>query len=304
MARDKGLKAQRARRPLAATSLAAKPGIPRALCPFIPLSLAMLLTFAGSVQAQIADRVPRELENVGIEQKLDAQAPLDLEFFDENGRPTTLRKLMDGKPAILTLNYYGCPTLCGEQLNGLLRTLKDMSWRPGTKFHILTVSFDPLETATLASAKKDAYLGELGDPSAAAGWHFLTGRKPSIEALTQAVGFTYKWNADQMQWAHSAATIILTPGGRISRYLGGLYNDASTMRLSLVEASEGRIGTLYDSLFLWCFHYDPDRNSYAPVAMNIMRLGGGVTVAAIALGLLSLWLFEMRRRRMAAALAG
>lgn len=268
------------------------------------LLAALTLVTAREGTAQLADRVPRELENVGIEQKLNAELPLDAEFFDEDGRPTTLRRLMDGKPAILTLNYYGCPSLCGEQLNGLLRTLKEMSWRPGTKFHILTVSFDPLETAMLASAKKDAYISELGDPKAAAGWHFLTGRKASIEALTKAAGFSYRWNAEQEQWAHSAATIIVTPGGRISRYLGGLHNDAATMRLSLVEASEGRIGSLYDSLFLWCFHYDPDRNSYAPVAMNIMRLGGGVTVAAIAFGLLGLWLFEWRRRRLAAALAG
>lgn len=245
--------------------------------------------------AQLNTSVPAELEPVTIEEKLGAQLPLDLEFASDNGRMVRLREFFDGRrPVIFTFNYYNCPMLCGVQLEGVLDVLRQLSWIPGGEFQLVTVSIDPLEQPELARLKKKNYIDALGRPSAAAGWHFLTGRKPEIQALTRTVGFNYRWTGDQ--WAHSAALILCTPDGRVSRYLGGVSYDPKVLRLSLVEASEGKVGSLWDKLFLWCYHYDPKKGSYAAEAMTLMRLGGGMSVLVLGAGLAVFWRREQSRR--------
>lgn len=243
-------------------------------------------------------KVPRGLEDVSVEQMLGAQLPLDAEFVDSNGNRAPLRTMFDGRrPVILTLNYFTCPMLCHLQLQELVNTLKLVKKaQPGEDFRILTVSFDPLDTPQHAKVKRQAYLDEYGNPKAAEGWQFLVGKRSSVDRLTGSVGFRYRWNDDTKEWAHAACMIICTPEGKVSRYFS-LNTDPDVLRLSLVEASNGKTGSLFDQLFLWCYHYDPNANSYAPVAMNIMRLGGVATVLVLGMMLGAFWMAEVRRRR-------
>jgi protein SCO1/2 len=244
-----------------------------------------------------AEPAPPQLRNVGIDEHLNAQLPLDLEFVDQDGRPVRLRDYFDGRrPVILTLNYYKCPMLCGLQLNSLVDTLKELDWTVGEQFRVVTASFEPTETHHLASVKRRNYLEYYGRSAAADGWAFLTGRKPSIDNLLQATGFRIQWNEDQQEWAHVAALIICTPDGRIARYLVDIVYPRQTVRLSLVEASEGKIGTPLDHVLLYCYHYD-GQGGYALAAMNIVRAGGVVTLASLATLLLVLWRRERRRSK-------
>jgi protein SCO1/2 len=248
--------------------------------------------------AQLADRVPPQLEQVGVEEHLEAPLPLDYEFVDSSGAPVRLGDFFDGeRPVLLTLNYYRCAMLCSLQLNGLVAGLQELDWTPGQEFELVTVSIDPLETPTLARMKKQNYIAEYGRPSAAAGWHFLTGREEHIRHLAATVGFGYRYDEQERQYAHPAVVIVATPDGRVARYLYGIEYPRSSLRLALLEASEGRIGNTLDQLIMYCFHYDPSRRAYAPVAMNIMRLGGGLTVALLGSGLGMLWFRDARRRR-------
>lgn len=246
--------------------------------------------------------MPKEAEGIQIEEKIDAALPLRARFVDEQGKEVELGDFFDGRrPVILTLNYYRCPMLCGAQLNGFLDALRQMKWTAGGQFRIVTVSFDPLEGPPLARAKKENYIREYGRPEATRGWHFLTGNVENIRALTQAVGFNYKWVPEREEWAHSAALILLTPDGRVARYLGGVAYDPNVLRLSLVEASEGRVGSLADQFFMWCFHYDPKLGRYTATAKNIMAMGGASTILVLGLVLLTYWRREWRRSRTAAA---
>lgn len=251
-------------------------------------------------RAQPADQLPRELEGVGITEHLDEQVPLELEFVDESGRTVRLGDYFDGhRPVILTLNYYRCPMLCTLQLNGLIDGLREMGWTPGEQFEIVTVSIDPAETPSLAKAKKQSYMSEYGRPSAASGWHFLTGKQKEITALAEAVGFGYRWNPDRNQWMHAAALFICTPDGKLSRYLYGVLYEANTLRLSLVEASAGKIGSSLDRIILYCYQYDASEGRYGLAALNVMRVGGGLTLLVLGMSLVPFWVREARRRRKA-----
>jgi protein SCO1/2 len=255
-------------------------------------------TAASPAMAQLADQVPPQLEEVGIEEHLDAELPMDLKFRDEYGEVVTLGDYFDGtKPVILTLNYYKCPMLCGLQLNGLLDGLMDLDWTPGQEFEMVTVSINPLETPALATEKKQNYIKRYERPSAAKGWHFLTGREPEIRQLASTLGFGYTYDRKTGEYAHAAAIFLATPDGRVARYLYGIEYPEKRLRLALLEASAGEIGTTIDQLILYCFHYDPSSRRYAPVAINIMRLGGGVTVLVLGLSLGGYWLREARRRK-------
>ncbi len=245
--------------------------------------------------AQLAGPVPPELEGVGVTEKLGVQIPLDLEFFDERGNPIKLRHFFDGKrPVLLTLNYFGCPMLCGLQMTGLLEALKDMSWTPGKEFEIITVSFDPGETPILAKNKKQNYLRELGRADAAKGWHFLTGRQDQIKALTDAVGFGYKYNDERQEYMHVAALMVMSPEGKVSRYIYGIVYEPETIRLSLVEAAEGKVTSTLDRLILFCFHYDATEGRYTLAALSLARFFGLLTLAGIAVLLIHFWRREAR----------
>lgn len=238
--------------------------------------------------------LPPELEEVGITEHLDGPLPLDAEFTDQDGRKVRLGDYFDGeRPVILTLNYYRCPMLCGLMLNGMVDALAELDWTAGEQFQIVTVSFDPLETSQLAYLKRQNYLKQYGRPEAAGGWHFLTGRKKSIDRLLDATGFGVKLNEQTNEWSHASALIICTPDGRISRYLYGILFEPRTTRLSLVEASEGKIGTTIDRFLLFCYHYDGE--GYNQLAtMNIMRAGGLLSLAVVAALLVRLWRRERR----------
>ena len=264
---------------------------------------ALMIAGAATAPAQLAaDQLPEQLKGIGIEEQLDARIPLELEFYDEHANKVRLGDYFGRKrPVILTLNYYSCPLICDIQLNGMMDTLKELDWTPGEQFEIVTVSFDPLEEPALARAKKNSYINAFGRPQAARGWHFLTGRRDEIKALTQAVGFSYRWNEDRNEWAHATALILITPDGHVSRYLGGIAYEPEVLRLSLIEASQGKIGSLWDSIFLWCHNYDPDKG-YTLIVMNVMRAGAGLTLLVLSVVLLTFWRREILRRR--AALAG
>ena len=263
-------------------------------------AMVMVFLWAGSgvASAQLVEQVPEALEEVGITEHLDAKLPMDLEFRDEDGITVTLGSFFDGeRPVILTLNYYRCPMLCGLMLNGLVDGLDQMEWTPGQEFEIVTVSINPLETPALAKEKKQNYIKRYGRPSAMSGWHFLTGREPEIDRLAETVGFRFVYDPVEKQYAHAAAIFVCTPDGRVARYLYGIEYPPKRLKLGLLEASEGKIGSTLDQLILYCYHYDPSSRRYSPVAMNIMRVGGGATASILAVTLGMLWFREWRRKK-------
>jgi protein SCO1/2 len=234
---------------------------------------------------------PEVLRNVGIDQKLNEQVPLDLVFRDEFGNLVQLNEYFGQKPVILSLVYYECPMLCTLVLNGLVKTLRTLSFDAGDQFNIITVSFDPEETPALAAGKKRIYLKQYGRAGAEQGWHFLTGDTASIRQLTQAVGFRYHYDAEKDQFAHASGIMVITPQGKLARYFYGIEYSARDLRLALVEAAEGKIGSPVDQVLLYCFHYDPLTGKYGVVIMNVLRLAGIATVA-----ILGTFMFVMFRR--------
>jgi protein SCO1/2 len=233
------------------------------------------------------------LKQVGIDQRLNNQVPLDLTFRDESGREVKLGDYFkNGKPVVLTLVYYECPMLCNQVLNGIVGTLEALTFTPGKEFEIVTVSFDPREGAELAAKKKETYLKRYRRENAGLGWHFLTGDKASIDALSESVGFRYVWDEESKQFAHGSAIMVATPQGRLSHYFYGIDYSPKDLRLALVEASKGTIGSPVDELILYCYHYDPSTGKFAPV-MAVLRAAGVLTVFALA----ALIIFLVRRTR-------
>lgn len=226
---------------------------------------------------------------------LDTALPLDLEFMGDDGVRSTLRdRLVPGKPTILAIVYYRCPTMCNLILNGLVATLKDISYTPGEDFTVLAVSFDASETHVTAAGKKDAYLKEYGDREAE-GWHFMVGDEPEIEELTRAAGFGFKYDAVDDQFAHGSGLLVLTPDGRISRFLPGMMFPLLDTRLALVEAGEGKIGTLSDKLALLCYDYNPETGKYGLLINRIILVACLITVAAVAWLIIGLIRLEKKR---------
>jgi len=254
-------------------------------------ALLALLTIASShalsqgmsqgVMSPPANVRPPYLENVGIEQRLDAQVPADLAFVDDAGRPVKLGDYFGKKPLILNLVYYNCTMLCGEALAGLSGSMKMIKFDVGNEFDVVTVSFNPKETPEIAAAKKADYVKRYGRPGAAAGWHFLTGPPESINALTKAVGFQYQYDPTKNQYAHATAIMVLTPDGRIARYFYGVDFPPKDLRMGLVEASQGKIGNLTDQVLLYCYHYDPSVGKYGAVVSNMLKIGGGLTILLV-----------------------
>jgi protein SCO1/2 len=241
------------------------------------------------------NRFPPELEGVGIDEKLGARVNLDLEFTAENGYQVPLRSFFrSGRPVILNLVYYKCPMLCNLVLNGQTSSLKEVAWTVGEQFDVVTISIDPEEMFNLAVAKKKWYLEQYGRP-AESGWHFLTDYQGNARRLADQIGFHYRWDAATQQWAHAAAIMVLTPDGRVSRYLYGIKYQPRDLRLALTEASEGKLGTVGDKLLLFCFHYDPSSKAYVPFARNLMKLGGVLTVFVLGGFLTVLWRRERKR---------
>jgi protein SCO1/2 len=262
---------------------------------FYALVLVALAGVAASSASAQQLTTPAILNRVSITQNLNAQIPPDLVFRDETGNSVRIGDFFGQKPILLSLVYFDCPALCTEVLNGELRTMKAISLDLGKDFEAVTVSFEPKDTPELAQAKRDVYAGQYGRPEAANHWHFLTGEQQSIAALTDAVGFRYAYDSSIRQYAHAAAILVLTPGGRIDRYFYGVIYPARDVRLGLVEASEGKVGTLTDHALLYCYQYDPMTGKYGMVVINVLRVAGGLT--ALALGIFMTLMFLRERKR-------
>jgi protein SCO1/2 len=222
--------------------------------------------------------LPAALAGVGIDQKLNAQIPLELHFRDEFNQSVPLSRYFHGKPVLLALVYYRCPMLCTQILNGLESSLKAVSLNPGQDFEVVSVSFDPKDTAETAAGKRKSVLQRYGRPGTANGWHFLIGDDPEIRALTDAAGFHFRYDPVTGQFAHASAIMILTPEGRLSRYFYGVEYAPRDVRLGLVEASASKIGSPVDQILLFCFHYDPATGKYGAMAMNMVRVAGALFV--------------------------
>jgi protein SCO1/2 len=255
------------------------------------------LALASSAAAQLASDPmqsvgvrPDLLKQVGIDQKLDQSVPLNLSFRDEYGQTVQLSQYFGQKPVILTLVYYNCPMLCTQVLNGVESGLKELPMDIGKQFNVVTVSIDPSEGHVLAEVKQEMYVGMYGRPGAAQGWHFLTGDEPQIKQLANAVGFRYAYDPDTKQFAHASAIMILTPEGKISRYLYGIQFSSRDLRLGLDEASEGKIGSPVDAILLFCYHYDPHTGKYGLLISHVIQAGGAITL--LVLGALVLVLFR------------
>ncbi|MCC7442982.1 MAG: SCO family protein [Bdellovibrionales bacterium] len=218
--------------------------------------------------------------------------------MNEEGKTVPLSRYFEsGKPVLLSIVYYNCPSLCGFVLNGLLATLKNLEgWTPGDQFELVTLSMDHREGPELAREKKAAFIGELGNPAVAQGWHFLTGSESQIRKLTDSVGFGFRWDAVQEEYAHQAGIFVLTPEGKLSRVLFGIDYPVRDVRLALVEAGEGKTGTFVDQMVLFCFRYDPSQRGYALYAFRLVQVGSVLMTLAVGVYLAIFW---RRQRRMA-----
>jgi protein SCO1/2 len=242
----------------------------------------------------------RELEGVSYDQLLEAQIDHDLEFTDSTGARVRLGDLFGEVPTVLSLVYYDCPMLCTLELNGLVKAMRPMSLDAGIDYRVITVSFDPRETPAMAAGKKDVYLrnyvhaGFYDREKLEDGWKFLVGDEANIKALTDAVGFHFKFDEGSGLYRHASGIVSLTPDGRVSRYQFGVEYSARDLKLALLEASQGKIGNLADAVMLYCFHYDPSSGKYGLVIMNVLRLGAALTVALL-FGFIALSLLRDRR---------
>lgn len=266
---------------------------------FRPVGRTLIAFFVGSLVlsglALADEKIPIELQGVGVKEHRGDGIPLNLQFNDDTGRQVRLGQyFQSGKPVIFNLAYYSCPMLCTMVLNGLVQGLKGVAWSPGSEFEVVSISIDPRDTVDIARAKKANYVSAYGRSGSAAGWHFLTGSEGNIRAVADAVGFSYRWDPVQQNFAHAAVIFMLTPAGKISRYLYGIDYSPRDLRLGLVEASQGKIGSQLDQLLLFCYHYDPVTKKYALFATNLMRLGGGITALLLGTLLAGYWLRERR----------
>jgi protein SCO1 len=251
-----------------------------------------------------ATGLPKALNDVRIEQKLDQQLPLDLVFRDESGQQVKLGQYFGKKPVVLAFVYYDCPMLCTQVLNGMVTSFRVLPFQLGNEFDVVTVSFDPRETSTLAAAKKKVYVNYLPEKmraNANNGWHFLTGDQANITQLTDAAGFHYRWDEETKQFAHASAIMVTTPEGRLSRYFYGIEYAPRDLRLGLIESSANKIGSPVDQLLLYCYHYDPATGKYGAAVMRVMRVAGVLTIIGIVAMLL---LLKARNPRMISAKTG
>jgi protein SCO1 len=256
---------------------------------------------AGEAPDVTAAERPAALREVAFDQHLGAQLPLDLVFRDENGAAVPLGSLLSARPVLMQLAYYQCPMLCPLVLNGLTSSLKPLTFDVGRDFDVVVVSIAPDETTAQAAEKRRSAIARYARPGTDGGWHFLTGSPEAIRRLSEAVGFRYAFDETTRQYAHAAGVVLLTPGGRISRYFFGAEFSSRDLRLGLIESTQRKIGTLADQLLLFCFHYDPANGRYTATALSVVRLGGVLTVLAL-IGFVALSLRrELVRGRSAAA---
>ena len=240
--------------------------------------------------------LPKEFQGVGVEEHLGQQLNMSLPFVDDNGNKVTLGSYFNsGKPVILAMVYYSCPSLCNYHMNGLTEVFKDLKWTIGQDFDVVFVSMYSKEQFDLAAPKKANYIEEYGRPQSVNGWHLLTGEEENIQALAKQLGFKFKWIPEQEQFSHVSVAYAVTPGGKISRYLYGIRPETQTMKLALLEASKGQIGTFVEQVLLYCFHFNPQKNKYTLYAWNIMQMGAILTLLILSIILIPVWFKEKNR---------
>ena len=258
--------------------------------------LPLLLVPATVVAVgQSPSEIPHELEGVDIVENINVELPLDTPFIDESGNEIVLGDLFTGeRPVLLQMGYFKCPQLCNLVLNEMTETLRNLDWTTGKEFDVVSISINPEETAELAAAKRTSYVLMYDRRQSGKGWHFLTGPAESSKAVADAIGFRYRLQPDG-EYAHAAGLFVITPDGRLSRYLYGATQDPGTMRLALLEAGEGRIGSTLDRFVMWCLVYDPDSKSYVLVAIRLMQVGGAITLVILLAGLGWMWFSDRKR---------
>jgi len=266
----------------------------------LPIAALVASLFACTATAraqEVEAAIPDELIGVDIIENLNADLPLDLEFQDQSGRTIRLGDLFDGeRPVLLQMGYFKCPQLCNLVLNEMTATLQNLEWTTGEEFDVLAVSINPDETPELAAAKRTSYVLTYDRRNSGKGWNFLVGSAENTKAVADTVGFQFRKQPDG-EYAHAAGLFVLTPDGRISRYLYGATHDPKTVRFALLEAADGRIGSTLDRFILWCHVYDPDSGAYVLFAVRMMQLGGLVTLLVLGTGLGWMWLGDRRRSR-------
>ncbi len=277
---------------------------------FMAVAVAIVLGFSVPAHAQVPtvgggptpasanNYVPPLLNDIGIDEHLDGQLPMDAMFQDDTGKAVRLGDLFDGKrPVLLVLAYHSCPVLCSLVQKAVVDGLKQIPWTIGKEFTVITLSFDPRDTVKVASDKKKELIGSYGRPGAAAGWHFLVGHDDQIHEVTKAVGWKYHYDEAQGQYAHPSAIMLVKPNGKIARYLYGIEYSPNDMRLGLLEASQGKSITTVDKIILYCYHYDPQGRKYSLFAMHVMQLAGAVTLVVFGGFLALLWARDRGKKK-------
>jgi len=264
---------------------------------FTGIAMLLLSATVGSGQmipdnvGQSSKGLPPALVNVKFDPQLNAQIPLEASFVNETGAPVRLGEYFGKRPVVLVFAYYTCPMLCSQVEQAVVGTLKMLSFNPGTDYDVVFISFDTSDTPDTAVKKKHEALAKFARPTTDGGWHFLTGTRESIDAVTKAANFSYSYDEKNKTYGHASGILLLTPDGRISRYFFGVEYPASNVRLGLVDASAGKIGTPVDHLLLFCYQYDPTKARYSATILTVMRMGAVVTLFCMVLG------FVIFRRR-------
>ena len=258
-----------------------------------------LLAVVAPVAAVTQDKkpLPKELQGIGIDQRLNAQVPLDAQFRDESGRTVRLGDYFGRRPVILALVYYRCTMLCSYILNGVVAGVRPLSLRPGRDFDVIAISIDPTEDSTLAAQKRDHYARSYSSRAGTAGWHFLTGDERNIRTVSNAVGFHYRYDPQTKMFLHLSAIMVVTPQARLARYFYGVEYAPKDLELGLVEASHNRIGTVADQILLYCYHYDPSTAKYSASVLNLLRASAAAVLIALLASLTLLWRRDIRRDR-------
>ena len=251
--------------------------------------------FACLLPASPDTKLPRELNGIGFDQKLDAPVPLDTVFSDETGQAVTLRQYFHDKPIIPATVYYRCPMLCSQILSGVVRGLRPLSLKPGRDFEVVAISISPDETPQDATAKRDQYSRSYSRTAGPTGWHFLVGSEPSIGAVTNATGFHYRYDPPSKMYFHASGITVLTPEGHVSRYLYGVDYEPKDLKLSLIEAAHGRIGSPVDQILLFCYHYDPKTGKYGAVVVNMLKGASALLLVCMVIVLTWLWRRDLRQ---------
>lgn len=260
----------------------------------VPLALALA---PGTSQAVSTRYLPPSLKGIGIDQRLNAQIPLDTVFRDENGASVSLRSFFGSKPVVLAPVYYRCPMLCSQILSGVVAGLRPLSLKPGRDFEVVAISFNPADTPAEAALKRKQYSHSYSSRAGTNGWHFLVGNQDSINAVMQSIGFHYRWDPVHKIFVHASGVMVITPEGRVARYLYGVEYQPKDFELSLVEASHNRIGSAVDRILLFCYHYDPKTGKYGAVVINSLKTGAILILVLMAVGMFFLWRQDLRKYR-------